>query len=85
MMTPFFLDVPEGGQKLRDDLAIKIAVVTALAEQFADVFIPLHQHVTEVGEKIDPALLLPDGVHPSQMGHGFIADLWRQAIGAQKP
>ena len=83
MMTPFFLSVPGGAKKLSADLDEKIEVVTRLAETYADVFINLHQYVTEIGNQIDPALLLPDGVHPSQMGHGFIADHWRKAMGAQ--
>ena len=74
MMTPFFLSVPGGSRKLTADLSEKIDVVTALADTYADVFIPLHQYVAELGKQIDPALLVPDGVHPSQMGHGLIAD-----------
>lgn len=85
MMTPFFLQVPGGAQKVQSDLEAKIAIVTKLAEEFAQEFIPLHKTIHALGNAIDPALLLPDGVHPSQMGHGLIADLWRETMGVQQP
>ena len=85
IMTPFFVAVPGGSEKQVDDLKEKIAIVSALAATYATVFIPLHETIDQLAGQIDPALLAPDGVHPSQMGHGLIADLWRQAMGAQQP
>jgi lysophospholipase L1-like esterase len=85
MMTPFFAMVPNGARKLQADLNRKIAIVSSLAEEFAQVFIPRHDHFARAATAIDPALLLPDGVHPSQMGHGLIADCWREGMGAQRP
>lgn len=85
VMTPFFVQVPGGATKIQTDLDEKIAVVQAIGAAAADVVIPLHEHVASLTAGIDPALFAPDGVHPSQLGHGYIADLWRAAMGAQQP
>ena len=59
--------------------------ICMMAEEFATVFIKTHEHMHAAGAQVDPALLLPDGVHPSMMGHGLIADRWREAMGGQRP
>jgi lysophospholipase L1-like esterase len=46
-------------------------------------FIDLQPVFDQITETIDPQLLTKDGVHPTQMGAGLIADTWWKYVGGQ--
>ncbi len=84
LMTPFYFPGEGRGNKVESDLAEKIAVVEQLSRDFARIYIPLHSHFDGLRGSIPPELLAKDGVHPTQMGAGMIADLWWKAVEAQE-
>lgn len=84
IMTPFYFPGPGRGNKNEADLAAKIAIVSAIAQTHARVFIPLHERFDALRGVLAPELLAKDGVHPTMMGAGYIADCWWQALGAQE-
>lgn len=84
MMTPFYFPGEGRGQKIESDVDEKIAVIEELAVEFARVFIPLHEHFNRLRGVIPPELLAKDGVHPTQMGAGMIADIWWRTLERQE-
>lgn len=81
MLAPFVLDA-ENKQMLRDDLVTVRPIVRALADEFADVFIPLDDLFAEA-LKTQPAPLYysADGVHPNAAGADFIGKHYAEAVG----
>ncbi len=81
MLAPFVLDA-ENKQMLRDDLVTVRPIVRALADEFADVFIPLDDLFAEA-LKTQPAPLYysGDGVHPNAAGADFIGKHYAEAVG----
>ena len=80
IMAPFILDaeVPEG---MRDELDRILPVIRKLADEFADVYIPLDEIFTEA-LKTQPESFYysKDGVHPNENGREFIGKLYAEAI-----
>lgn len=80
ILSPYVLDA-EDKAYLREDLKTVLPIVRELAEEFADVYVPLD-------EKFDEALLTQpssryysaDGVHPNENGSKFIGKLYAEAI-----
>ena len=73
---PFVLPVPEDRRKWREDLDPKIAVTRALAAEFSALYIPFDGIFAAASTRTDPAYWAPDGVHPSEAGHGLMAREW---------
>lgn len=49
-----------------------------VAEKHNLIFVPLQKKMDELAEKMDPALILSDGVHPTYTGHELISrELYR--------
>lgn len=81
MMSPFILEVPDKKAWIEEDLCFKQEVVRKLAKEFADIYIPLDEIFKEEFDKHDDIYYLSgDGVHPNEIGHTLIADLWLDAI-----
>ena len=60
-----------------DEMAQRDAVVAELAKKYDAVFIPCQRIVSDAAVRAGaPNLVLPDGVHPSLMGHQILADAW---------
>ncbi|MBQ1259375.1 MAG: SGNH/GDSL hydrolase family protein [Clostridia bacterium] len=80
MLAPYVLDA-EDKEFLREDHKKIIPIVRALAEEFADVYIPLDEKFEEaVKTQPEPRFYSGDGVHPNQNGAAFIGKLYAEAI-----
>lgn len=81
MMAPFVLEVPDKIHWLKEDLIPKQEAVRRLANEFADVYIPLDEiFKAEFDKNEDIYHLSPDGVHPNETGHKLIAKCWINAV-----
>lgn len=80
IMAPFYLDSEENAF-IRDDLVTVGSIVKKLADEFADVYIPLDVHFAEA-LKSQPAPLhySDDGVHPNANGAAFIGRIYAEAV-----
>lgn len=80
ILAPFLLDtMPHKG--MREDLARILPIVRALAEEFADVYIPLDKYFEEaLKTQPEPLYYSGDGVHPNDNGRMFIGKLYAEAL-----
>ena len=80
MLAPFQLDA-EATAYLRDDLKTLLPIVRRLADEYADVYIPLDT-LFEEALKTQPSPLYysEDGVHPTVWGAEFIGRAYAEAI-----
>lgn len=53
--------------------------VKALAEEFGAVFLPLQERFDKLCAVREPSYWVWDGVHPTENGHGVIAQAWMEA------
>ena len=80
MIAPYVLDA-EDKEFLREDHKKIIPIIRALAEEFADVYIPLDEKFDEaVKAQPEPRFYSGDGVHPNQNGAEFIGKLYAEAV-----
>lgn len=80
MLAPFLLDA-EPYDGMRVDLERRLPIVRALAEEFADVYIPLDKHFEEaLKSQPEPLYYSKDGVHPNDNGRMFIGKLYAEAV-----
>lgn len=81
ILEPFLLPVTEDQQtKWREDLDPKIAAVRRVAQEYADVYVPLDGIFAAACVKREPAFWAADGVHPTAEGHALIAQSWLSAV-----
>ena len=80
ILAPFLLDKePYAG--MRDDLARALPIVRALAEEFADVYIPLDEYFEEaLKTQPEPLYYSGEGVPPNANGAAFIARHYVEAV-----
>ena len=80
MMAPYVLD-NETKDYLRPDLERLLPIIKQLADEYADIFIPLNEYFEEA-VKVQPAPLYysEDGVHPNANGAEFIGKVYAEAI-----
>lgn len=78
IIQPFLMDVPDK-QQLKDELAEKQEIVKALAERYADVYLPMHE-IFQADETQDKTVYAADGVHPTEDGACLIAQKYLEAI-----
>ena len=80
MMAPFLLDSsPKEG--IREDIKTLKPIVEKLADEFADVFVPLDEYFAEaLTTQPEPLYYSKDGVHPNDNGRAFIGKLLAEAI-----
>ena len=80
MLAPYVLDA-EDKEHLRRDLETVLPIVRRLADEFADVYIPLDELFAQaVKEQPEPRYYSNDGVHPNANGSAFIGKHYAQAI-----
>ena len=80
MIAPYLLDCDDK-EEIRRDLKSVLEIVRGLADEFADVYIPLDQHFEEALKTAPEKLYYSgDGVHPNENGAKFIAKLYAEAI-----
>ena len=78
IIQPFLIDVPDK-QALKAELVEKQAIVKALAERYADVYLPMHE-IFQADEAEDKTVYAADGVHPTEDGACLIAQKYLEAI-----
>lgn len=80
LLSPFLLD-DEEKEAWREEVENVICIVRRLAEEFADVYIPLDQYFVKALESQPiPKYFSADGVHPNQNGSKFIGNLCSEAV-----
>ena len=80
MLSPYVLDAVDKDY-IREDLKTVLPIVRKLAEEFADVFIPLDKHFEEaLKTQPEPLYYSADGVHPNDNGRMFIGKIYAEAI-----
>ena len=82
MLCPFLLDC-EDKEPIREDLKTLIPIVRRLADEFADVYIPLDElFVPALESQPEPKYYSGDGVHPNKNGSEFIGGIYADALKA---
>lgn len=80
MISPYLLDCDDK-EEIRRDLTSVLEIIRTLADEFADVYIPLDKHFEEALKTAPEKLYYSaDGVHPNENGAKFIAKLYAEAI-----
>ena len=80
MLAPYVLDAVDKDY-IREDLKTVLPIVRELADEFADVFIPLDEHFAEaLKTQPEPLWFSPDGVHPNDNGRAFIGKVYAEAV-----
>ena len=80
ILAPFVLDAEDKGY-IREDLKTVLPIVRSLAEEFADVYIPLDEHFAKaLTEQPESLYYSADGVHPNLNGRMFIGKLYAEAV-----
>lgn len=74
LMQPFIFEVGEVDSAWPLPLNRLKHIVERLASELADAYIPLQDILNDAAKQHGEATLLPDGVHPSDLGHAVIAD-----------
>ena len=78
IIQPFLLDVPEK-QELWPELLEKQEIVKKLADEYADVYLPMHE-ILHADPAEDKTVYAADGVHPTEDGACLIAQKYLEAI-----
>ncbi|MDR1669216.1 MAG: SGNH/GDSL hydrolase family protein [Oscillospiraceae bacterium] len=77
LLEPFVLYALPDRRAWREDLDPKIQAVRELANEFADVYIPLDGLLaSDVAKGVPTESLASDGVHPTDLGHAMLAGYW---------
>ena len=80
MLSPYVLDA-EDKAHMKEDLKTVLPIVRALAEEFADVYIPLDELFEEaIKTQPEPLYYSADGVHPNRNGAEFIGRHYAEAV-----
>ncbi|MBE6706484.1 MAG: GDSL family lipase [Ruminococcaceae bacterium] len=80
ILSPFLLD-KEPFEGMREDLERMLPIVRKLADEFADVYVPLDKYFEEaLKTQPEPLYYSGDGVHPNDNGRAFIGKLYAEAI-----
>jgi lysophospholipase L1-like esterase len=82
IMEPFLLPTPRDRIAWRQDLDPKIAVARKLSREYDALFVPLDGIFAEAATKQAMEFWLPDGVHPTTVGHALIAQAWLKCVKA---
>ncbi len=80
MLSPYVLDA-EDKEHMRRDLETVLPIIRGLAEEFADVYIPLDELFEEaIKSQPSPRYYSNDGVHPNECGARFIGEQYARAV-----
>ena len=80
ILSPYLLDC-EDKEELREDLGRILPMIRMLANQYADVFVPLDEYFEEAMKTVPRAQYYSyDGVHPNTNGAIFIGKIYAKEI-----
>lgn len=77
--TANYEDDPNRFEYFEKNVAEKREAAKRVAQKHGLTFVPLHDELREV-DKINKGVWSFDGVHPTVLGHGFIASEWLKAF-----
>jgi lysophospholipase L1-like esterase len=81
LMEPFCLVTGEAvTDAWLEEMAERGKIVSALADEFGAIFVPLQDKLNAATEKAPVRYWLRDGVHPAPAGCALIADAWVDAV-----
>ena len=82
IITPYVLDYDnETRQAMRRDLLTVLPIIKGLADELADVYMPLHEIFAEaLPVQPEPLYYSADGVHPNDNGSRFIGEQYAKYI-----
>ena len=80
--TPHEYDFIPATAEIRKTLDAVVAVARNLADEFADVYVPLDGLFRQASNGVNPAHWAADAIHPTPAGHALIADAWVRAVEA---
>ena len=82
IISPYILDCDDKDD-MREELKTVLPIIRKLAEEYADVYLPLDQHFDAALKTMpEPLYYSGDGVHPNQNGAEFIGKLYAETIEA---
>ena len=82
ILSPYILDA-EDKEQMREDLKTVLSIIRKLADEYADVYVPLDERFEEaIKNQPTPKYYSNDGVHPNENGAAFIGKLYADAIEA---
>ena len=82
ILSPYLLDCDDKDE-LREDLKTVLPIVRKLAQEYADVYVPLDELFDEaLKTQPEPRFYSGDGVHPNANGAEFIGKHYAKAIEA---
>ncbi|MFJ9519982.1 GDSL-type esterase/lipase family protein [Kitasatospora sp. NPDC101801] len=77
LIEPFLVPVTAAQWSWREDLDPRIQAVRRLAAAHGALLLAADGLLNQASRTAgDPALIAPDGVHPSPLGHRLLADAW---------
>ena len=80
ILAPYVLDA-EDKAPMKTDLESVLPIVKKLADEFADVYIPLDELFEQaLASQPEPLYYSPDGVHPNANGAKFIGECYARAV-----
>ena len=86
LCEPFVLECGAVAEmNFHPDIDERIKLVHAIADDYADVFVPFQSVFNEALADAEPGYWAPDGVHPSLAGHQLMADAWLKAVHPPTP
>ncbi|HEY8721317.1 SGNH/GDSL hydrolase family protein [Pengzhenrongella sp.] len=80
LIEPFLLPVSVAQRAWREDLDPKIDVVRRLAADYDAILVPADVELTRQAAELGAAALADDGVHPTDLGHARLAELWLDTV-----
>ena len=82
ILSPYVLDCDDK-DAMKEDLKTVLPIIRKLADEYADVYVPLDEHFAEaIKTQPEPKFYSADGVHPNANGSAFIGKLYAEAIEA---
>jgi len=85
LIEPFVLPVHEAQKAWRADLDPKIEVVRKLADAYNAILVLADVELTRQSLELGAAALADDGVHPTDLGHKRLAELWLDTVAGDRP
>lgn len=82
LVKVFALPYPQDRMHWQDDIFLMNQIIDNLAEKYQCKTVDLHSPLMSLGREYGyPLYTGSDGVHPTALGHGVIAQNWLQAMG----
>jgi acyl-CoA thioesterase I len=80
LCEPFLLHVESEMENWREDLNPKISIVHNLAKEFNAKLVSFDQMFNQAALTTPIETLAPDGIHPTELGHEMMANLWFKEV-----